>query len=37
MPKACPYGMVFTLWRLRYGVVEFGGFVDFLRMVHIII
>ena len=26
-----------TLWRLRYGVVEFGGFVDFLRMVHIII
>ena len=26
--------MVFTLWRLRYGVVDF---VDFLRMVHIII
>ena len=26
-----------TLWCLRYGVVEFGGFVDFLRMVHIII
>ena len=23
MPKACPYVMVFALWRLRYGVVEF--------------